>query len=257
MRVNTVKRRMLEGKPTLGVELGLGSPLAGEILSRAGFDFVQVDNQHGCWDFNTAMFAFRSICLGSAIPIARVQQNDFYAIGSLLDRGALGIVMPMVETVEQAEAAVRAMRYPPRGNRSWGPFGANFYGPDYEDRADEEIFLAVQIESKQAVDNAEEIMVVDGVDGCWIGPNDLRKSMGVDLNTREGAEAHEATILRVLEACRKTNKIPGIYAGGGNAQRRLEQGFLYVTVGSDDEFVTNGAQEILRKLRQWHKVDPS
>jgi len=155
-----------------------------------------------------------------------------------------------VETAEQAEAAVRAVRYAPRGNRSWGPFGAKFYGPDYEDQADKEIFLAVQIESQLAVDNSEEIMAVDGIDGCWIGPNDLRKSMGVDPSTKKGAEAHEAAILRLLEVCRKTNKIPGIYGGGhfesagrGNAQHRIEQGFLFVVVGGDDEFVRTGAPD--------------
>ena len=240
---------MLEGKPALGVNLGLGSPLAGEIFSLAGFDFVQVDNQHGAWNEDTAMSAFRSICLGSAVPMARVQENNFYAIGGLLDRGALGVIVPMVETVEQAEAAVRAVRYPPRGARSWGPFAADFYGSDYEDQADEEIFLAVQIESQQAVDHAEQIMTVDGVDGCWIGPEDLRRSMGVDLSTKEGVQRHEAAIQRVLAACRKTNKVPGIRVDTDKAQRRLEQGFLFVTVANDRQLLGSAAQEILRKLR--------
>ncbi len=248
MRTNTARRRMLEGKPTVGVEVHLGSPLAAELLSRLGFDFVQVDNQHGCWDQESTMSAFRSICLGSAVPMARVQQNNFYAIGSLLDRGALGIVVPMVETVEQARAAAFAVRYPPRGGRSSGALGARFHGSDYESWIDEEVFLAVQIESKLAVDRVEEIMAVDGIDGCYIGPNDLRKSMGVDLNTQEGVEAHESAILKVLAACRKTKKIPGIFAGDGSAQRRIEQGFVFVTVGGDCPFIVNGAVETLQKL---------
>ena len=248
MRVNTAKRRMLEGNPAIGVEAELGSPLAGEILSLSGFDFVQVDNQHGTWNQESTMSAFRSICLGSAVPMARVQQNDFYAIGSLLDRGALGLVVPMVETVEQASAAAFAVRYPPRGGRSSGALGAQFHGSDYESWIGEEVFLAIQIESKLAVDHVEEIMAVEGIDGCFIGPVDLAKSMGADLNTREGKEAHESAILKVLAACRKTNKIPGIWAGGDNAQRRIEQGFLFLVVGGDHEFVVNGAQKVLRKL---------
>ena len=151
MKVNTAKRRMLEGKPAIGAQVWLGSPLAAEILSLSGFDYVQVDNQHGIWDQNTTMAAFRSICLGSAIPMARVEQNDFYAIGGLIDRGALGIIVPNVETVEQARAAVQAARYPPRGIRSYGPFGAQFHGLDYEKWIDEELYLAVQIASKLAV----------------------------------------------------------------------------------------------------------
>lgn len=248
MRVNKAKRRMLEGKAAIGVEVHFGSPLAAEIFSLLDFDFVQVDNQHGSWNQESTMSAFRSICLGSAVPIARVQQNDFYAIGSLLDRGALGIVVPMVETVEQARAAALAVRYPPRGGRSSGAFGAGFHGSDYESWINEEVFLAVQIESKLAVENVEKIMAVDGIDGCWIGPADLAKSMGVDLNTKEGKEAHESAILKVLEVCHKTKKIPGIWAGGDNAQCRLEQGFLFLVVGGDYEFVINEAQQTLRKL---------
>ena len=247
MRVNTAKRRMLEGEPAIGASVGLGSPLAAEILSRAGFDFVLVDNQHGSWEDDSTMQAFRSICLGPAVPMARVQQNDFYAIGRLLDRGALGIVVPMVHSAEEAKAAAFAVRYPPRGGRSWGPFGARFYGSDYRSWIDDEVFLAVQIESERAVNCAEEILAVEGVDGCWIGPADLANSMGVDLSTPEGREAHEAAILRVLEACRKTNKIPGI-AAGDDAQHWLEKGFLFVTAGGDAGFVLSGARETLRRL---------
>src|SRR5207302_9342148 len=133
-------------------------------------------------------------------------QNDFYAIGRLLDRGALGIIVPMVNSVEEARAAARAVRYPPRGGRSWGPLLPGYDVPEYGNWINDEVFLAVQIESAQAVDCAEEIMAVDGVDGCWIGPADLARSMGVDQNT----PAHEAAIMRVLDACRKTGKIPGL-----------------------------------------------
>lgn len=250
MRINTVKRRMLEGKLAIGVEVRFGSPLIAETLSLSGFDFVQVDNQHGAWDQESTMSALRSICLGPAVPMARVQQNNFYAIGSLLDRGVLGIIVPLVETVEQARAAAFAVRYPPRGGRSWGAFGAQFHGSDYGKWIDEEVFLAIQIESKQAVDHVEDIMAVDGVDGCWIGPFDLAKSMGVDLSTLEGKKAHEAAILKVLAACHKTNKIPGIWANSGTVRSRIEQGFLFVVASSDHEFVVNGAKKLLQELRQ-------
>ena len=250
MKINTAKQRMLEGKPAVGVTLGLGSPLAAETLSHAGFDFVLVDTQHGSWDLTDAMLAFRSVCLGSAIPMARVQKNDFYAIGALLDRGALGIVVPMVNSVEEARAAAFAVRYPPRGGRSSGAsLAASLHGPDYERWIDDEVFLAVQIETEQALNCAEEILAVEGVDGCWIGPMDLSKSLGIDPNTDEGAKALEAAVLRVLEACRKTNKAPGIWAGtGDNAGYWIERGFLFVTAGSDTQFIHSGAHDALRKL---------
>ena len=147
----------------------------------AGFDFVLVDNQHGDWDDATTLAAFRAISLGNATPVARVRQNDFYAIGRLLDRGALGIVVPMVNSADEARAAAFAMRYPPYGGRSYAGSLAVHYGPDYDTWADREVFLAVQIETAQAAEHAEEIMAVEGVDGCWIGPMDLARSLGVGV----------------------------------------------------------------------------
>ncbi len=249
MRINTAKRRMLEGKPAIGTSVVMGAPLAGELLSMAGFDFILVDNQHGMWDDDSSMAAFRSICLGAAIPMARVRQNDFGAIGRLLDRGALGIIVPMVNSAEEAQAAARAVRYPPHGGRSMGGIGAAFLGEDYAKQVNDEVFLAVQIESVQAVSQAEAILSVDGVDGCWIGPTDLSNSMGVDRSTPEGAQAVEAAIMKVLDACHKTGKIPGI-AAGNDAAYWLERGFLFVTAGSDVDFVLKGARAILHELRQ-------
>jgi 4-hydroxy-2-oxoheptanedioate aldolase len=217
------------------------------MLSLAGYDYVLVDLQHGAWDDAGALSAVRSICLGPAVPMARVGKNDFAAIGRLLDGGMLGIVVPLVNSVAEAEAAAYAARYPPRGGRSAGPFGTRFYGADYGERIDEEVFLAVQIESAQAVQHAEEILAVEGVDGCWVGPGDLARSMGVDLGTAEGRVAHEAAIMRVLAACRKRNKIPGI-AGGDRAGYWLERGFLFVTAVSDGGLVARGAEEELRAL---------
>ena len=249
MGVNNAKQRMLGGLAAIGAEAGLGSPLAVEMLSPLGFDFILVDNQHGAWADESTFYAFRSIGLGQAVPMARVRSNDFGGIGRLLDQGALGVIVPMVNSVEEAEAAAFAARYPPRGGRSGGEFGTGFHGPDYKSWIDDEVFLAVQIETAQAVERAEQIMSVEGVDGCWIGPNDLGLSMGVDLSTPQGAEAHNSAILEVLAACRKTNKIPGIATWDAcTAQRRIDQGFLFVTVGGDHGLMLGGAQETLQAL---------
>ena len=249
MTVNRAKRRMLEGKPAIGAEVGLGSPLSAELISPLGFDYVLVDNQHGAWDETSSLYAFRSIVLGTATPMARVRQNDFSAIGQLLDRGALGIVVPMVNSVEEAEEAARAVRYPPRGGRSGGAFGTGFHGADYMERIDDEVFLAVQIETAQAVESAEGIMSVEGVDGCWIGPGDLRFSMGVDLDTPEGYRAHEDAILSVIEVCRKTGKVSGISTPNPEqCQRWIDHGCLFVTAGADSEWVEDGAKATLCAL---------
>ena len=156
MAVNKAKQRMLEGKPAIGAEVGLGSPLSAELISPLGFDYVLVDNQHGAWADQSSMHAFRSISLGTAVPMARVRRNDFGLIGRLLDMGCMGIVVPMVNNAEEAEAAVFATRYPPLGGRSIGPFGTGFLGDDYDDWANDQIFLAVQIETTKGQERGRD-----------------------------------------------------------------------------------------------------
>jgi 4-hydroxy-2-oxoheptanedioate aldolase len=127
---------------------------------------------------------------------------------------------------------------------------AQYHGGDYEQWIDDEVFLAVQIESAQAVERAEEILAVEGIDGCWIGPADLARSMGVDPRTPAGLQARDAAILSMVQVCRKTGKIPGIHATGGVADARkwLDGGFLFVTIGSDHTLLLQGTQEALRTL---------
>jgi 4-hydroxy-2-oxoheptanedioate aldolase len=240
---------MLQGKPAIGASAALGAPLAVEIFTRAGYDFVLVDTQHGAWDDGGALLAVRSACLGPAIPMARVRENSFAAIGRLLDCGMLGIVVPLVNSAADAEAAACAARYPPRGGRSVGAFGAALHGADYGSQVDDQIFLAVQIESQQAVEHADEILSVEGVDGCWIGPGDLAATMGVDLSTAAGRRAHEEAILHVRDVCRSAGKIPGI-AAGTDIQRWLDHGFLYVTAAADSRLIQQGALDEIRELRQ-------
>lgn len=244
---NAAFRKMRSGQPAIGVTCGLGSPVAAEMLSRAGFDFVLVDNQHGVWNDETTAHAIRYICLGSAIPMARVSWNDFGAIGRLLDRGAMGIVVPMVNTVAEAEAAAFAMRFPPRGGRSGGGVLAVHYGPEYDRWINDEAFLAVQIETVEAVENAEAILSVDGVDGCWVGPSDLAKSMGVDRSTPEGLKAHREMVARVEAACRKTGKIAGI-SGDLDITYWLQTGFKFITASYDGGLMLEGARRAFELL---------
>ena len=249
MRINTAKQKMLQGKPAFGYSLGLGSPLAAEALSRTGIDFLQIDNQHGSYGPESTLAALIAIEGGTATPIARVARNDYTLIGRLLDEGMMGIVVPMVHTVEDAKAAAAACRFPPVGTRSWGWAHASIYGPDYPDWINDQIFLAVQIESVQAVENAEAIMAVPGVDGCWVGPADLALSMGIHPRDAANNERHQQALERVIQACRNTGKIPGFAAAGPeDAARRAQQGFQYLTSGSDVGFLLGGARAGLKTL---------
>ena len=248
MKINTTKRRLLAGQTAIGVCTGMASPLLAEAYSRCGFDFVLLDHQHGLWDDQTGWQGFQAICRGEATPVARVNWNDFAAIGRLLDRGALGIVVPMVESAEAARAAANAAHFPPRGSRSYGPFLAQHLGGDYDTWIENELLLLVQLESAAAVERAEEILGVDGVDGCWVGPMDLARTMGVDVSTPAGLAAHDQALGRVLAACRKTGKIPGIFGGSlATSRRRVEQGFLFVTV-DDSAVIGTGVREALKQV---------
>jgi 4-hydroxy-2-oxoheptanedioate aldolase len=175
MKINTALQTMREGKPAFGFGLGLGSPVAAEYLSHSGIDFLLLDTQHGSWGPESTLAALIGMSQGSATPMARVARNDYTLIGRLLDEGMLGIIVPMVHTPEDAKAVADACRFPPKGERSWGWSHARIYGDDYTDWIDDQLFVAVQIESAQAVENVEAIMATPGIDGCWLGPSDLAR----------------------------------------------------------------------------------
>ena len=250
MLVNATKKRMQEGHTALGLTITMGAALAGKACALAGFDFVMVDNQHGNFGDHTNQPAFDAIALGGAMPAIRVQKNDYYTIGRALDRGALGIIVPMVNSAAEAREVVRACKYPPQGGRSFGPFGTEHLGSDYAVRINDEVYVAVQIETITAVERAEEILSVEGVDGCWIGPADLGLSMGADLTTPEGKHAHAAAIRRVLEVCQRLGKVPGIAARSWNAKGFAEMGFRYITVGSEMILLTTMCQQVIESVRQ-------
>jgi 4-hydroxy-2-oxoheptanedioate aldolase len=248
--VNEAKKKMMAGEPAFGYALAYGSPLVAEALAGSGIDFILLDGQHGSFGADSTIATIAAMRAGGAIPMARVTRNDYSMIGRMLDEGALGIVIPMVDTAEQAKAAADACRFPPIGNRSWGWGRALNYGGDYSEWIDEEVFVAVQIESKLAVENAEAILSTPGVDGCWMGPGDLSLSYGFRPGTPEAEEPLNQAIEKVLEACRNTGTVPG-YAGGSPAQGKqlAERGFRYITAGSDVGFILGGAAEGVKLLK--------
>jgi 4-hydroxy-2-oxoheptanedioate aldolase len=234
---------MREGRPAYGYAVGLGSPFAAELLSRSGIDWILMDTQHGAWGHDAAFAALMAMAGGTATPMARVARNDYTLIGKLLDQGALGIVVPMVHSRELATAAAEACRLPPTGTRSWGIGRASVYGSDYFDWINDQVFVAVQIESIQAVERAEEIMGTPGIDGCWAGPADLALSMGLDPRRASEDDRHGRALETILQACRNTGKAPGLAcASPEEARRRADQGWQFLTAGSDAGFMLSGAR---------------
>src|SRR5262249_5411942 len=181
MRANPVKRALQSGKPTVGTWLSLGSITAARFLARAGFDWLTVDIEHSLVDWETATHIFAAVADAGCTVLARVPANRPAHIKRVLDNGAQGVVGPVANSRGEAQAAVSACFYPPAGNRSVGGsvhalnFGTN--APDYYAHANDELLVVLQCEHIQAVENAEAIFSVPGIDAIFVGPNDLAASM--------------------------------------------------------------------------------
>jgi 4-hydroxy-2-oxoheptanedioate aldolase len=241
VRINATKQKLLAGGTAFGFELALGSALIAEGLSRSGIDYLQIDNQHGDWGPDSTIAALMAIEGGSATPIARVAKNDFTMIGRLLDEGMMGIVVPMVHTAADAKAAADACRFPPDGTRSCGWSRIGRVSEDYWDWINEQVLLMVQIESAEAVANAEAILSTPGVDGCWTGPADLAWSLGLHPRDQRTDERHLEALEKIKVACANTGKVPGIAAmSPEDAADRATQGWRFINAGADSQILMDG-----------------
>ncbi len=231
MRKNRLLEKLRSGKPAFGVWLNVGSPILAEEAARMGFDWVLVDIQHGHWGYEAMLNAFQVIMPTDTELVARVPHNDPGQIGTVMDAGTLSVIIPMVNSREEAQRAVAAARYPPKGVRSATSSRLLLYGPDYMARANDEIMVTVMIETPEAAERADDILSVPGVDCCLIGSGDLAIAMG--MFGRE-TEEHERVLQRVLEAGKRHGVAMGFPAGTvEEALKRADQGFQLLTCGAD------------------------
>ena len=248
MRENTILTKMQSGQPSVGIWVGLGSVDITEALAEMGFEWFIVDAQHGSWTDETIVQALRVIDPTPTIPIVRVRGNEYSAIGRALDAGAMGIMVPMVNCAEDAQRAVRATYYPPLGSRSCG--GARIWWLDkfsnFVEEATEKIFLVVQIETAEAVQHAEEIAAVEGVDCLFIGPADL----GLSLGAPWGSSEHEEAIQQVLDAGKEHGVIVGDACSSlEEIATRVQQGFLFLTHNSDVGMLLKAGRENVATIK--------
>jgi 2-dehydro-3-deoxyglucarate aldolase len=248
--MNKLRRALLEREVTLGSWIQIGHPACAEVMARAGFDWVCVDLEHGVIDLETTANIFRALGGSDCVPVARLPLNDPIWIHRTLDAGARGLIIPMVKTAEEAEAAVREAKYPPRGTRGFGYSRANLYGadfPDYIASANEEIAMVMQIEHKDAIANLDAILRVEGVDGVFIGPLDLSGSMGITgkLDHPQMLEA----LGKYRAACRAHKKSAGLHIirpGAENVRRALDEGYTMLALGLDNVFMEQSARASLK-----------
>lgn len=180
---NILKDKIKNRIPFAGVTLNFGSTRATEILARSGFDFLLVDLQHGNFDKNSATDSIHAILATQTVPLARIADNSPGAINDVLDAGAMGVVIPMVDNAEDAQRAVTSALYSPLGKRSKGGAAPVIYGDDYARTANDEIMIIVMLETADAVRNAEEIFAVKGISACLVGTSDLSLDMGCDRDS--------------------------------------------------------------------------
>jgi 4-hydroxy-2-oxoheptanedioate aldolase len=255
MKTNPVKRTLREGKPSFGTWLSLGDLFATRIMARLNFAWMTLDIEHSAIDWSQAAMIFAAIADAGGVPLARVPKGSHDYIKRVLDAGAWGIVVPMVDTVEQAQVAIRAAKYPPTGNRSLGGgmhsmnFGTT--SAEYFQRANDEILVVLQTESPTGVANAEEIYSLPGVDAIFVGPVDLRAQMRAPDGTEATDEEFEAMLQRVIDIGKKTGTPTGMHVmDPQSALRRAKQGMQFIAVGSELRMMTEKANETLKALGQ-------
>jgi len=251
MRVNRIRQQWEHGGVAVNGWLAIPTSFSAEVMSHQGWDSLTLDMQHGVIDYQAAVNMLTAISTGETAPVVRVPWLDPGIIMKMLDAGAYGIICPMINSAEDAEKFVAATRYPPRGNRSFGPIRASLHaGSDYATKADETIVRFAMIETRQALDSLDDIMSVDGLDAVYIGPADLSLALGcAPAFDKEEPEVLEAIDLIAAKA-REHGLIAGIHNGSADyARRMIEKGFRFVTIGSDARLMAAGAKDALSRVR--------
>lgn len=245
-------RRLRSRQQAIGYWVVLDDPVATERLARLGYDYITVDAQHGLLGYTGLRNAVLAIDAGAtSAAVVRVEQNDPVAIGRALDAGAAGVIVPLVDTAEDAAAAVRATRYPPEGRRSFGPMRAELRISADPAEANESVLALAMIETPQGLENVAEICATPGLDGIYVGPADLRLAVGgTSPADRSVDDVFEAAVEKIAQAAADAGIAAGFHTTSGEeAQRRLAQGYTYATVACDLVHLEQAAKAQLSAAR--------
>lgn len=233
---NSFKSRLAAGEVLIGAWLGLADPYAAEIAATAGFDWLLIDGEHAPNDLRSILAQLSVVEASGSSPVVRLPMGEDWAIKQVLDLGAQSLLIPMVDSAAQAQALVRAVRYPPRGMRGVGSAlarASRFSGiPDYLATADAQIWLGVQVETRAGLAALDGILAVEGVDGVFLGPADLSADMGY-----LGQLDHPEVLAAISDATRRiaaAGKAPGIiWTDEPNASRAIAEGARFVATAID------------------------
>ncbi len=253
MRKNRLKEIFKSGKYAVNGWLQIPNSFTAELMANQNWDSLTLDMQHGVIDYPNAVGMLQAISTTKVVPMARVNWNEPGQIMKILDAGAYGVICPMVSNKTEANNFVKACMYPPDGYRSYGPIrGLVYGGSDYADEANNEILKFAMIETKESLENLNDIMSTPGLDGIYIGPADLSLAIGEkpSFDKPEGDPVYEV-IMRILEHSKKNKIIAGIQNGQPEyAEKMIKKGFQLVTIGSDQRYMTAASKTALSKLKK-------
>ena len=250
MRENRIRSIWKAGGAVLNGWLAIPTAFSAETMAHQGWDSLTIDLQHGVVDYQAAVNMLTAISTTDTVPVVRVPWLEPGILMKMLDAGAYALICPMVNTRADAERLVAVTHYAPRGTRSFGPIRALLYGgTDYPKQANDTIVVFAMIETKQALDNLDDIMSVKGLDAVYIGPSDLSLALGCTPTFDDVDPPVVEAIDHILARAREHGLVAGIHNGTPEAAlKRIEKGFQFVTVSSDARLMAAGAQQVVAKM---------
>lgn len=244
-----MSKRIISKNISMGSWIQTGNTIVSEIMANSGFDWIAVDLEHTEIGLESFANIVRTITRYNVVPMARVSENNTIAIRRVLDCGAMGVIVPLINNKDDAKRAVSAAKYPPAGVRGFAFCQTNHWGKafdEYARTANDNVAVIVMIESKESVENIDEILSVEGVDGVFIGPYDMSGSYGV-----AGQTSHELVIAAkaiVLNACIKHKKVAGqhiVLPTQENVKEAIREGYTFLALGMDTVFISDGAKNVV------------
>jgi len=252
---NALKTLLESGGPALNGWLNIESAFSAELMAQGGFDSMTLDLQHGVFDYASMLHCLQALRGAPLTPMVRVAWNEPIMIARALDAGAMGVIAPMIGNAEQARQMVRYCKYPPLGGRSNGPIRAGLYatGGLYQDSANDETLCIPLIETGEGMDNVGSILDVEGVAGVYIGPSDLRLSLGMPVQMDRNDPDFKPILKkyeRLLRECEQRGKFAGMHtANHDDGVYYVNMGFKLVTISSDSASLLSAAKSTVRQFR--------
>lgn len=251
MRPSSLRRVFATGQPAVNAWISGDGLYLAEVISHCGFDAVTIDLQHGMFGVDGALRLIQAVSAGPSMPMVRSTSLDAAQIGKLLDGGAYGVICPSIDTPDQARQLVQACRYPPRGARSFGPSRGLLYGgSDYVNGFEDEVLVWAMIESTTAMENVDAIANVDGIDGLYVGPNDLALSLGQRPGASMPVPQVVEALKRIVAAAHSAGRVAGAFCADGEVGAWLaDLGYDMVTPGNDAGLLRAAAAERIALVR--------